>query len=73
MLAQITSCSGNRHKAGGKRGVLPWPVWLSQLGIIQQSKRSQDRFPVRARAWVAGSVPGQGTYERQLIDISLSH
>ena len=34
----------------------PWPVWLNWLGIVTQSEMSQVRFPVRARAWVAGFV-----------------
>ena len=33
---------------------------LSGLGIIPQRERSPVQFPVRAHAWVAGLVPGQG-------------
>ena len=29
-------------------------------------------FPVRARAWVAGSLPGRGVWKRQQIDVALS-
>ena len=36
--------------------MLPWLVWLSGLGVVLQSKRSPVQFPVRAPAWVAGSV-----------------
>ena len=54
-----------------EKTTLPWLVWLSWLGIILQSERLATRFPVRARAWVMGSVPGWGTYNRQLIDVSL--
>ena len=50
----------------------PWPVWLSWLGIIPQKERSLVWFPVRAHAWVVGSEPGQGTYKRQLMYVSLS-
>ena len=52
---------------------MPWLVWLSWLGIVPQSKRSLVQFLVRAHAWVVGSVPGQGMFERQPIDVSLSH
>ena len=51
----------------------PWPVWLSWLGVFPQSERSSVWFPVRAHAWVVGSVSGRGTYKRQLINVSLSH
>ena len=43
------------------------------LGHPPTKKKVTSRFSVRARAWVAGSVPSQGTYERQLIDVSLLH
>ena len=51
----------------------PWPLWLSWLGVVQKTGRSQVRFPVRAHAWVAGSVPSQGAYERQPTSVSVSH
>ena len=53
--------------------IYPCPVWLSWLGIIPQGERLPIRFLVRAHALVAGLVPSLGTYERQPIDISLSH
>ena len=31
-------------------------MWLSWLGIVPQMERSPVPFPVRAHAWVAGSV-----------------
>ena len=37
---------------------------------IPQSKSSLVRFPVRAHVWVIGSVPGQGAFKRQPIDVS---
>ena len=40
------------------------------------SRKAKDLLvplPVRAHAWVAGRVPGWGMYERQLMDVSLSH
>ena len=53
--------------------VEPWPVWLSGLGIIPQSKRPPVRFPVRAHAWVAGLEPGRDICERQPSAVSLPH
>ena len=50
---------------------MPWLVWLSGLGVVLQTERSRVRFPVRAHAWVAGSVPDWGAYERQPVDVSL--
>ena len=46
---------------------------LSWLGIVPQVERLPVRFPVRAPAWVVGLVPSWGTYEKELINISLSH
>ena len=37
-------------------------IWLE---VILQSKGSPVQFLVRAHAWVAGSVPGGDTYQRQ--------
>ena len=62
-------CSSNINKLWKQ----PWPVRLSGLGIILQSERSLVWFPVRSCAWVAGSVPVWGTYEKQSIDVSLSY
>ena len=53
--------------------LLPWPVWLGGLGVVPQSKMSPVRFSVRAHVCLVVSVPSWGTYERQLIDVSLSH
>ena len=50
-----------------------WPLWVSWLGVVLQTERSQVQFPVRAQAWVAGSVPGQSACRRQLIGVSLLH
>ena len=44
---------------------------LHGLGVVQQGERSPVQSPVRAHARAAGSVPGQGMYERQLFDVSL--
>ena len=51
------------------------PDWCGSAGwsAIPQSKGSRVRFPGRAHAWVAGSVPSWGAYERPLIDVCLSH
>ena len=46
---------------------------VGQLGVIPQSEKSLVRFPLRACALVVGSFPGCGRYERQPIDVSLSH
>ena len=40
------------------------------VALLPQSKRSLVRFLIRAHAWVAGLIPGQG--KRQAIDVSLS-
>ena len=48
------------------------PDWCgSVVGVITQTKRSPVQFPVRARAWVMGSVPSWSTYNRQLFNVSL--
>ena len=46
---------------------LLWPqsVWLSWLGVVSQTERSLVRLLVRAHAWVARSVAGQGACGRQ--------
>ena len=41
------------------------------LGVFPQSERLVVRFLVRARAWVVGSVPVGGSFERHWIDVSL--
>ena len=48
-------------------------VRLSWLGAVLQSQWPLVRFPVRARAWVAGLDPGCGVCEKQPIDVSLTH
>ena len=54
-----------------KRLVSPWQGWLSGLGFIPHRERSRVLSLVRAHAWVVGSAPGWGVYERQLIDVAL--
>ena len=56
-----------------KNVLRPSLVWLSWLGFVPQIERSLVRFQERAHTWVAGSVPVQGAYKRQLIDVSLTH
>ena len=51
----------------------PWPVWLSGLGIVPRNKGSLVRFPVRAHAWVAGSVPGGGDMGEATDRVSFLH
>ena len=45
----------------------PWPVCLSWLSVVPQSKRSLVQFLVKAHAWVEGSVPGQELRGRKYI------
>ena len=42
----------------------PQPMWLSWLDVIPETKRPPVQFPVRAHAWVVGSVPDWGVYGR---------
>ena len=51
----------------------PWSLWLSLLGVVLQTKRLLVRFPIRARAWVVGSVPSWGRCKRQPVNDSLTH
>ena len=69
------NCSNNNNIMGItiRIALLPWPVWLSALGVIPQGERPPVRFPVRTRARVAGSVPSWGAGKRQPIAVSLSH
>ena len=45
-------------------------MWLGWLGVVPQSGRLPVLLQVRARAWAAGSVPGQGVCKRQVVDVS---
>ena len=45
---------------------------FSWLGIVLQTERLQAQLLVSAHAWIVGSIPSQGMYKRQLIDVSLS-
>ena len=51
------------------------PAGVAQLfehrPVILGTERSLVQFMVGAHASVAGSVPGQGTYRRQMINVSL--
>ena len=42
------------------------------VGHCPTKRKVTSLIPVRPHAWVEGSVPTQGEYERQLIDVSLS-
>ena len=46
---------------------------VAQLSVIPQSQRLPVRFPLRAHAWVTGSVTGQGAYERPPVSVSPSY
>ena len=57
---QKTEIEGTQQLSQGKFNIKryylcqrlkPWRVWLSGLGILPQTERSQVRFPVRAHAW----------------------
>ena len=50
-----------------------WLVWLSWLGVVLQTERSWVWLPIRAHAWVVGSLLSWGVCKRQAIDISLLH
>ena len=50
----------------------PCPGWLSWLGSISQSKGSPVSFPIRAHAWVVGSVV-VGVHTRGNLSMFLSH
>ena len=50
----------------------PWPGSSVSWSIIPYTKRLWIRFPVRATQ-VAGSIPAQGAYRRQSINVPLSH
>ena len=52
---------------------LPWPVWLSWLGVFLQTKGLWAQLPVRACAWVVVLVPIWCAFEGQPIDVSLLH
>ena len=59
-------CIGPHNLSLKKCKCQPWLVWLSGLGILPQTKRSQVGFLVRTHGWVAGQ-PWLG------IDVSLAH
>ena len=53
---------GDTHSLGKwiKNRNQPWLVWLRGLSTSLWTKGLLVRFPVRARAWVAGQVPSWG-------------
>ena len=53
--------------------VRSWSMWLSWLGMIPQSKSVPVQFLIRAHAWVVGLFPSWGVWERQPINVSLTH
>ena len=56
-----------------KKEILPFATAWVDLESIMLSEISQFDSQSGARAWLAGSAPGQGECERQPIDVSLSH
>ena len=45
---------------------------MAQLvGHCPANQKVAGSIPVRALAWVAGSVPGRGTFEREPTDVSV--
>ena len=57
-------------KAMNKNGLEPWLVWLGRLSIGLQTESVLVQLPVRARAWVAGEVPGSGRVRGKQFDVS---
>ena len=51
------------------------PDWVAQWvgASFPTSRACRFDFQSVAHTWVAGSVPGRGTYRGQLIDVFLSH
>ena len=49
-----------------------WPGGSLGWSIVPGTERLQVGFRIRARAWVAGSIPGHGTCNRQPINGSLA-
>ena len=54
-----------------REGPAPWPLWLSWLGIVLQTKGSPVGFPAKAHSWVTHLSPPLPLYKKQPIDISL--
>ena len=62
-----------KKKRLNKKLCVSWLVCFCWMGRDPQSENFLGQFPVRhIDAYVVGSVPGWGMYERQPIDISLS-
>ena len=52
----------------------PWQSGSLDWSVAPYTKRLQVRSPIRAHAYVLGSIPSWGCmYGRQLINVSLSH
>ena len=56
-----------------QRNIQSWLVWLSGLEHHPVHQNVVGSFPVRAHTQFVGSIPSQGTYGRQPIDVSPSH
>ena len=50
---------------------MSWPVGLSGLECLPVHQKVMGSIP--SQGTCLGLVPSWGTYERQLIDVSLSH
>ena len=73
-LAPMTVSSKYSNQSGfKKKSKMLWPGGSGGWSVVPYAKMLQVLFPVRAHAWVVGSIPGQGAYRRQPIDVSLSH
>ena len=64
----------NKDSPINQKKLFLWAVvrWLSCLDHYLVHQKVQVWFPVRAHNWIEGLIPGQGTYRRQHIHISLS-
>ena len=51
---------------------LPWLGGSVGWSIVLCTKRLWVGFPVEARTQVADLIPGQGAYEKQPVDVSIS-
>ena len=52
--------------------LVPWPGDATGWSVLLHTKRLRFRSPARAQTRFVGSIPGQGMYGKQLINVSLS-
>ena len=72
LIASILPIAGNKSdKVPLRLSTVPWPLWLSWLGVILHGKKSLVWGLAGVHAWTVGLVPSWGACERQSIDASL--